>query len=190
MLPKMSLLMPTLVALLCMFSTVTIARPYFPFASDLQSRADPVFPDQPPSCPICSENYGSISSCAQAAPVLANVSEILFNPGAFIDVIKCACTDTFQSVYPQCVDCFEKTNQTNFLNSQDLPAVVSGIRSICAIASTLVGNVSGADNETTPTAGVAPTPTAADSAAHLLAIVSPSTLLFGITLILGIHVWV
>jgi len=30
--------------------------------------------------------------------------QIIFNPGAFIDIIKCACTDTFQSAYPQCAD--------------------------------------------------------------------------------------
>ena len=77
---------------------------------------DPYFPNDPPSCPICAQNYDGISSCAQAAPVLANASmvrsvfalvpitqadvyraQILFNPGAFIDVIKCACTDSFQS---------------------------------------------------------------------------------------------
>jgi len=42
----------------------------------------------------------------------------------FIDVIQCACTDTFQSAYPQCVDCFTQTNQTAFLvpqNGQSLP---------------------------------------------------------------------
>lgn len=38
--------------------------------------AQPVFPDQPPSCPICAANYSSIDSCAQAAPVLANVSMV------------------------------------------------------------------------------------------------------------------
>ncbi|KAI0085524.1 hypothetical protein BDY19DRAFT_877910, partial [Irpex rosettiformis] len=104
----------------------------------------PDFPDQPASCAICATNYDNISSCAQAAPVLANFSSILFNPGAFIDVIKCACTDTFQSAYPQCVDCFEKTNQTSFLNAntQELPNILKGINSICGLASTLLGNVS------------------------------------------------
>lgn len=30
--------------------------------------------------------------------------KVIANPGAFISVIKCSCTDTFQSVFPQCVD--------------------------------------------------------------------------------------
>ncbi|KAI0742912.1 hypothetical protein C8Q80DRAFT_1356470 [Daedaleopsis nitida] len=102
---------------------------------------EPQFPDEPPSCPICAENYGNIDSCAQAAPVLQNFTMIIFNPGAFIDVIKCACVDTFQSTYPQCVDCFIRTNQSHFLNddSDELPSVVDGMRKICALESTLLG---------------------------------------------------
>jgi hypothetical protein len=43
----------------------------------LRMRDDgPAFPSQPPSCPICAQNYGNIDSCAQAAPVLANVSMV------------------------------------------------------------------------------------------------------------------
>ncbi|KAH9894033.1 WD40 repeat-like protein [Cubamyces lactineus] len=121
---------------------------------DLARRQDdsqPTFPDQPPSCPICAQNFGSIDSCAQAAPVLANFSMIIFNPGAFIDVIKCACADTFQSAYPQCVDCFTQTNQTQFLNSDDLPGVLQGIHNICGIESSLLGGVATADGEVTPT---------------------------------------
>ncbi|KAJ3526860.1 hypothetical protein NM688_g8208 [Phlebia brevispora] len=139
-----------------------------PSDSYLQRRTDPQFPAQPPSCPICAQNYSSISSCAQAAPVMANFSMIIFNPGAFIDVIKCACTDTFQSVYPQCVDCFEQTNQTAYLNTSqaNLPSVLSGMQSICAIASTLLGGVATADGEVTPTSSLAvPSPTASTSAA-------------------------
>ncbi|EJD05006.1 uncharacterized protein FOMMEDRAFT_53440, partial [Fomitiporia mediterranea MF3/22] len=105
----------------------------------------PSFPSDPPSCPICAQSYPSINSCAQAAPVLANVSMVLFNPGAFIDVIKCACTDTFQAAYPQCADCFTRTNQTQFLSApaNDLPDIISGIRSICSLESSFIGNVSG-----------------------------------------------
>jgi len=118
-------------------------------------RADPVFPNQPPSCPICSRNYWNINSCSQAAPVLANFSMIIFNPGAFIDVIRCACTDTFQSTYPQCVDCFILTNQTQFLDpstdGQNLPAVVDGMRRICALQSVLLGGAATADGQVTPT---------------------------------------
>ncbi|KAF8628587.1 hypothetical protein AX17_005982 [Amanita inopinata Kibby_2008] len=146
--------------------------------NSLTSRAEPQFPDTPPSCPICAQvsagpfaprrdtvsvllavfflqNYDKISSCAQAAPVLANISMVIFNPGDVVDVIKCACTDTFQSVFPQCVDCFVKTNQTDVLATPDLPGLVGHIRSVCAIASTLLGNVSAADGEVNAT-GSAP----------------------------------
>jgi len=115
----------------------------------IQRRDDPVFPDSPASCPICQAGYPGISSCAAAAPVLANFTEIIFNPGSFIDVIECACTDTFQSVYPQCVDCFEQTNQTSFLDSStaDLPSVLSGLQKVCALASVLLGGVASTDGE-------------------------------------------
>ncbi|KAI0369305.1 hypothetical protein BV20DRAFT_373956 [Pilatotrama ljubarskyi] len=155
-----------LVALLSTFVLSALASPFLPLPTqfsqlkhaplapvDLARRQDeqPVFPDQPPSCPICEQNFGSIDSCAQAAPVFANFSMIIFNPGAFIDVIKCACADTFQSAYPQCVDCFIQTNQTQFLNSSDLPGVLKGIHNICALESTLLGGVATADGEVTPT---------------------------------------
>ncbi|KAI0310678.1 hypothetical protein OF83DRAFT_1154167 [Amylostereum chailletii] len=117
----------------------------------LSKRDDPTFPDDPASCPICEQSYSNINSCIAAAPVLANFTQILFNPGAFIDIIKCACGDTFQSAYPQCVDCFQRTNQTQFLNTTDVPSVISGIRQICGSASAILGNVTGADNETFPT---------------------------------------
>ncbi|KAM5532511.1 hypothetical protein V8D89_013798 [Ganoderma adspersum] len=151
-----------------------LASPYLPvprisqipprrlgFAPDLgaQKRQDgqPQFPAQPPSCPICEQNFANIDSCAQAAPVLQNFSMIIFNPGAFIDVIKCACTDTFQSAYPQCVDCFIQTNQTSFLDSdaKNLPSVLDGMHKICALASTLLGGVATADGEVTPTSSLA-----------------------------------
>ncbi|KAF8181080.1 hypothetical protein BJ912DRAFT_854950, partial [Pholiota molesta] len=118
---------------------------------DLERRTDPVFPPSPASCGICEQNYSNISSCAQAAPVLANISMIIFNPGAFIDVIKCACTDTFQSAFPQCVDCFIQTNQEDVLNVPNLPSLVNNTRQICALESTLLGNVSDVNSAPTPT---------------------------------------
>ena len=54
-----------------------VASPVTPI--NLARRQDdnqPTFPDQPPSCPICAQNFGSIDSCAQAAPVLANFSMV------------------------------------------------------------------------------------------------------------------
>jgi hypothetical protein len=31
-------------------------------------------------------------------------AQIIYNPGAFIDVIQCSCTETFSAAFPQCVD--------------------------------------------------------------------------------------
>jgi hypothetical protein len=42
----------------------------------LSLRDGPVFPNDPPSCPICAGGYSNISSCAQAAPVLANFTMV------------------------------------------------------------------------------------------------------------------
>ena len=37
---------------------------------------EPVFPEEPPSCPKCAENYWNINSCAAAAPVLQNFTMV------------------------------------------------------------------------------------------------------------------
>ncbi|KAI5119264.1 hypothetical protein M0805_007267 [Coniferiporia weirii] len=126
--------------------------------------ATPSFPSSPASCPICAQNYANINSCAAAAPVLANFTNVIFNPGAFIDVIECACTDTFQSAYPQCVDCFTKTNQTSFLSApaSSLPGILSGIQKVCALESTLIGNVSSVDGEVS-SSGASASSTAGDA---------------------------
>ncbi len=56
---------------------------------------------------------------------------------------------------------FTQTNQTDVLNAPDLPSVVSGMRSICAIASTLLGGAASADGEVpTSSSSAVPTPTA------------------------------
>ncbi|KAF9074384.1 hypothetical protein BDP27DRAFT_1316986 [Rhodocollybia butyracea] len=125
---------------------------------------EPTFPATPASCPICSANYASIQNCAEASPVLANFSEIIFNPGAFISVIQCSCTETFQSVFPQCVDCFEQTNQTDVLATPDLGTVLQGMRNICALESTLLGSAAATDGELpSSTASAAATVTAASN---------------------------
>jgi hypothetical protein len=150
----------TLLALLCLQITAFPALlPFRRESVDLSRRTDPVFPSSPPSCPICEQNYSSISSCAQAAPVLANFSMIIFNPGAFIDVLKCACADTFQQVYPQCVDCFIKTNQQDVLNTPNLPTIVQDIRNVCGVESAILGNVSATDGYISSTTTNAPAPT-------------------------------
>ncbi|KAJ3727500.1 hypothetical protein EV361DRAFT_795906 [Lentinula raphanica] len=122
----------------------------------LQRRsAEPTFPSSPASCPICEASYSSIQNCAEASPVLANFTTIIFNPGAFINVIQCSCTETFQSVFPQCVDCFEQTNQTDVLGATDLPSVLQGMRNICALESTLLGSAAATDGELPSSTGLA-----------------------------------
>jgi len=134
-----------------------------PSDDDLRPRTTyPYFPDTPPSCQICAPAYPNISSCAAACYLFQNVTEILFNPSGFIDVIKCSCTDTFQSAFPQCVDCFIQTNQTGVLQSDNLPSVISGMRQVCAFASTLFGGVASADGQVSSTSG---TPSAASASA-------------------------
>ncbi|KAJ3997487.1 hypothetical protein F5050DRAFT_1416914 [Lentinula boryana] len=127
-------------------------------AISLQQRTvEPTFPSSPASCPICEANYSSIQNCAEASPVLANFTTIIFNPGAFISVIQCSCTETFQSVFPQCVDCFEQTNQTDVLGAPDLPSVLQGMRNICALESTLLGSAAATDGELPSSTGTSTT---------------------------------
>lgn len=124
------------------------------------------FPDSPPSCQLCERDYENINSCANASVVFANISAILWNPLYFIDVIQCACADTFQSAYPQCVDCFTQTNQTGFLvpeNGANMSTIVTNIRSICALGSSIFGHVASANSQlpgqtpiTVPPVGAAP----------------------------------
>jgi len=142
---------------------LSLSLPYSNGSPTLQRRDTPYFPPDPPSCPICEINYWNINSCAQACPVLANLSMVIFNPGAFIDVLKCACTDTFQSTFPQCVDCFGQTNQTWVYGEDDsLPAVVNNLRDACAFASTMFGHVASADSEL-PSSTSTPLPTSTSS---------------------------
>lgn len=139
--------------LITLSSTSSVASPLSSeFVSRQTTTVQPYFPDTPPSCPICAKGYPSINSCAQAAPALANLTSVIFNPGAFIDAIKCTCTDTFKSTFPQCADCFERTNQTAVLDSADLnlPSLVKNIRQLCEMESSLLGNASNTDGETTP----------------------------------------
>ncbi|KAH8929204.1 hypothetical protein BT69DRAFT_1276482 [Atractiella rhizophila] len=111
--------------------------------SSLVERGDqPNFPSDIPSCVACQPKWGSISSCAEAAPVFQNISNIFWNPAAFVTTIKCACTDTFQAAYPACSDCFVETNQcASFLDIQagDAPQILKNMRSVCSFGSTAGG---------------------------------------------------
>jgi len=139
---------------------LSLSLPYSDGSPTLRHRTTPYFPPDPPSCPICETNYWAINSCAQASPVLANFTTVLFNPGAFIDVMQCACTDTFRSAFPQCVDCFGRTNQTwVFGQDNTLPAVVNNLRDVCALAATVIGHVASANSELPSSTSTTPSPT-------------------------------
>ncbi|KAJ6625947.1 hypothetical protein B0H10DRAFT_1782192, partial [Mycena sp. CBHHK59/15] len=107
-------------------------------------------------------NYTEIQLCISVAPVMANFSTVISNPGSFINVITCACTDPFKTTFPECVDCFENTDQEDVLNMSDLDAVIEGINKVCALESAIFGVGSGSSSTTTSdasTTSTASTPT-------------------------------
>ncbi|GAA5845256.1 hypothetical protein JCM5353_006783 [Sporobolomyces roseus] len=122
-----------------------------PVAKDLERRqyvageSVPYFPQEIPSCIACQPEWSGISSCAKAAPAFENWQNMIFNPAAFYNAIKCGCTDTFNSAYPQCVDCFVQTNQcAEFLgvpSEQNASSILDGLREVCGLGSVLIGNV-------------------------------------------------
>ena len=116
----------------------------------LASLGPPKFPSDIPSCPKCEERYSSLSSCMGASAVFANASSIFNNPIGYINVIKCACTDTFQAAYPQCLDCFQHTDQCYYLGTDPQGTragkVITNLRNICGLGSALLGGVATANN--------------------------------------------
>jgi hypothetical protein len=151
--------------LLPILSFAIPSTPTVPLAAR-QDPSTPNFPSSPPSCVICSGSYSSINNCAAAASVFANLSQVLLNPAKFLTTIECACTDTFQSAFPQCADCFEQTNQTQFLTpmAAQVPSIVSGVRQICALASTILGHPVSVNSEAVGQTPITPTPTASNAA--------------------------
>lgn len=117
----------------------------------LSSLGPPSFPSSIPSCPKCESQYSSLSSCMGASAVFANATSLFNNPIAYINVIKCACTDTFQAVYPQCLDCFQRTDQCYYLGTDPQGTgagnVVSNLRNICGLGSALLGGVASANSD-------------------------------------------
>ncbi|EST07892.2 hypothetical protein PSEUBRA_003017 [Kalmanozyma brasiliensis GHG001] len=117
----------------------------------LSSLGPPRFPSDIPSCPKCEAQYSSLSSCMGASSVFANATSIFNDPIAYINVIRCACTDTFQSVYPQCLDCFQRTDQCYYLGTDPqgtgADKVVSNLRSICGLGSALLGGVASVNGD-------------------------------------------
>ncbi|KAG8689078.1 hypothetical protein FRC08_011129 [Ceratobasidium sp. 394] len=84
--------------------TFAVPAPTPVIATHIDKRTAPYFPEYPPSCPKCQADFDNINSCAQASEALADPQTIILDPVGFYDLIKCSCTDTFQSAFPQCVD--------------------------------------------------------------------------------------
>ncbi|KAJ7452041.1 hypothetical protein B0H11DRAFT_2068374 [Mycena galericulata] len=120
------------------------ASPYPPQDASLwlrqDSASDPQFPASPASCGLCQQNYDSIKLCLSVVPIMANSSTIISNPGSFVDVITCACTQPFNSTFPQCVNCFEATGQTAVLNMSSPDDVVAGVTKVCEFEGALFGS--------------------------------------------------
>lgn len=127
-----------------------------PTKSDIKARDDipPVptaqlgYPNFPPdivSCQKCEPDYPKISSCAQASVAFQNGTTIFSDPTKYYSIIKCACADTFQAAYPQCLDCFQHTNQCYYLGTDpqgtQAPSIITNMRQICALGSALLGGV-------------------------------------------------
>ncbi|GAA5881591.1 hypothetical protein JCM16303_005502 [Sporobolomyces ruberrimus] len=91
---------------------------------------------------------------------------MIFNPASFYNAIKCGCADTFNSAYPQCVDCFVQTNQCQeFLgvpSEQNASSILDGIRNVCGFGSALIGNVAKSQSS----AGISYTYTGVPSQGH------------------------
>ncbi|KAJ7457010.1 hypothetical protein FB451DRAFT_1564413 [Mycena latifolia] len=149
--------------------TLAAASPYpstdasLRFRTDTTDTDDPQFPNSPASCGECQENYDNIKLCMSVVPVMANSSTIIANPGSFINVISCACTDSFKAAFPQCVDCFQKTDQDALLNGiSDTDAVFDGINKVCGLESAIFGV--GSTSSITPVGGFTTTPTVTPTA--------------------------
>lgn len=51
-------------------------------------------------------------SDSHALLYLFNLEQVLTDPIGFYNLVKCGCTETFSSAFTQCLDCFERTDQT------------------------------------------------------------------------------
>ena len=69
---------------------------------------------------------------------------------------------------------FEKTNQTAVLNTPDLPSLVNSIRTVCSFVSSILGNASNVNGETTPSLSSAAATPAATSSSAAAAVVDAS----------------
>ncbi|KAF7307864.1 hypothetical protein MKEN_01146900 [Mycena kentingensis (nom. inval.)] len=144
-LPSCPFAMLVFIALAYLGSFIASASPA-PAAMALVRRTDtdtdsttPQFPTTPASCGICQQNYPAINLCMREVPVMANFTSVLSNPGSFVDVVTCACKDPFHASFGYCVDCFQRTDQDSFLNTDNVADVITGIDKVCALGDSVFG---------------------------------------------------
>jgi hypothetical protein len=99
-----------------------------------QQPTQPYFDPSIPSCVACEKDYGKLNSCSASWQTFRSLSDAIMNPVGFIDVVKCACGDSFRRVYSLCIECFAKTGQTNTVFNTNVPPSVEDIRSMCQTA--------------------------------------------------------
>ncbi|KAJ7271094.1 hypothetical protein C8J57DRAFT_1320692 [Mycena rebaudengoi] len=144
------------------------ASPYSAGTLAVQRRADniedPTFPDSPESCGVCEEKYDSIKLCISVAPIMKDFTSVITNPGSFINVITCACSEPFKTTFPNCVTCFKATNQTEVLNMPDPDSVIAGINKVCALKDSFgLGDSSPATSSDTTSSTTSPPPATTSS---------------------------
>lgn len=59
-----------------LMSSARVSASTLPTLHARQDSSTPTFPSDIPSCNICAQNFQNIDSCAQAAPVLANFTQV------------------------------------------------------------------------------------------------------------------
>ncbi|CAI2174705.1 14867_t:CDS:2 [Funneliformis geosporum] len=117
----------------------------------LSSGNNPYFDPNIPSCVACEKEYPSIDSCTESNEIFQNASSVLFDPLQFVNAIRCACADTFLSVYPLCIECFRRTGQPDTLLNTEVPPTIETIRGVCQTISATNGNASNYDATATMT---------------------------------------
>ncbi|KAJ7161054.1 hypothetical protein C8R46DRAFT_1106369 [Mycena filopes] len=153
---------------------------------------EPQFPSSPASCGQCQQNYDNIKLCMSLVPIMADSSTIIKNPSDFIAVLTCSCTEPFKSTFPECVDCFQNTNQDAVLNITDTDAVMQGLTKVCALEGALFGigtssSTTAANTDPAPTTD-ATTPTSTPSSGALLRVPLTGLILAAVSVMLG-NVW-
>ncbi|KAL1925414.1 uncharacterized protein VTP21DRAFT_297 [Calcarisporiella thermophila] len=113
----------------------------------LASAQQPTFPADIPSCVSCQPNYQTFSSCVNSGQIFKNWLAVVTNPSAAASALQCACNNNFvQNIYPQCVDCLNKSNQQSFMGGNN-PPKTSDIVNVCKVIGIAVQDVTSVAGE-------------------------------------------